>query len=64
MKLGRPPLKNAQKKVKLTALRLRSDERELLEKAAANRREKLSQWMRNVLVGAATSELKLETSHQ
>jgi len=56
--MGRPTLLTAQKKAQIAGVRLRPDERELLEKAAVKSGEKLSGWMRNVLVIAAENELK------
>jgi len=62
MKLGRPPLLKAQKKGKITGVRLREDERALVEQAAQNNGKRLSDWMRNVLVNAAKYEMKIDPS--
>jgi len=57
MKLGRPPLLEAQKKGKITGVRLRDEERSLVEKAAEKSGQGLSEWMRKVLVNAAHAEI-------
>ena len=61
MKIGRPTLKKEDRKAKITGMRLRGEERELMEKAAAKRNKKLSEWMRNALVSAALTELMNST---
>jgi len=58
MKIGRPTLKKEDRKGSIAGVRLRSEERALMEKAAAKKQEKLSKWMRKVLVNAAESELQ------
>ena len=50
MKTGRPVLLDSQKKAKITGLRLRREEREMLESAAVIQKKKLSDWMRGVLL--------------
>ncbi len=50
MKTGRPILQESQKKAKITGLRLRREEREMLENAAGTQKKKLSDWMRGVLL--------------
>ncbi len=57
MKLGRPTLLKQEKKAQITGVRFRTDERGLLEKAAKLRGQKLSEWMRNILVKAAADEI-------
>ncbi len=61
MKTGRPPLKESQKKAQIAGVRLRPEERSLLEKAAALHDQTLSTWMRNILVTSAANELNTET---
>jgi hypothetical protein len=61
-KIGRPVLSADEKQTKITAVRLRGDERGLLEKAAATHGQRLSDWMRQVLLGAAQRQLKLGKS--
>ena len=50
-------MKNTEKKERITGVRLRSDERLLIQMAADANGKKLSEWMRNVLVKTASSEL-------
>ncbi len=50
-------MKNTEKKEKITGVRLRSDERLLIQMAADANGKKLSEWMRNVLVNTASTEL-------
>ena len=57
MKTGRPTIQNTEKKAKITGVRLRDEERTLVELAASHKKQKLSVWMRNVLVSSATEEL-------
>jgi hypothetical protein len=58
MKTGRPRIDGSQKKAQIAGVRLRAEERELLEKAACKRELKLSEWMRKVLVSSAKTELR------
>lgn len=55
MRKGRPPLLKAERKGKITGVRLRDEERAAMERAAKREGQKLSEWMRNVLVEAAGS---------
>ena len=55
--MGRPPMQNTEKKENITGVRLRGEERVLIQMAADASGKKLSEWMRNVLVAAASSEL-------
>ena len=57
-KMGRPSLSADEKQTKITAVRLRDDERGLLEKAAATHDQRLSEWMREVLLATAKRQLK------
>ncbi|HEY2328984.1 MAG TPA: DUF6290 family protein [Verrucomicrobiae bacterium] len=52
MKLGRPKIPKAERKGQITGVRLRSEERELFEKAAASHGKTLSDWMRETLLSA------------
>lgn len=56
MKTGRPKLKNNEKKGQIMGVRLRSDERALVEKAAANQSQSLSDWIRNTLLTVAQKQ--------
>ena len=58
MRTGRPPLLEAEKKAQITGVRLRPEERTLLERAASKLDQNLSEWMRNVLVETASKQLK------
>jgi hypothetical protein len=58
MKTGRPKLSEQDKKGQITGVRLKSEERQLLEKAASSHKKSLSDWMRNVLVSTAIRQLK------
>ena len=58
MKLGRPPLLEAQKQGKITGVRLRGDDRALVEKAAYLDGKKLSAWIRLTLLAAAAERTK------
>lgn len=58
MKTGRPKLENQNKKDKIAGVRLRADERELLERAASRREQKLSEWMRETLIVTAEDQMK------
>ena len=60
MKLGRPKLAKQDKKGQITGVRLRSDERELVEKAAAIGQKSLSEWMRQTLITSAENQLKMD----
>jgi uncharacterized protein (DUF1778 family) len=53
MKIGRPRLSTKEKKGQITGVRLRGEERLLLEKAAAKSSQKLSDWMRDTLLKRA-----------
>jgi uncharacterized protein (DUF1778 family) len=57
MKLGRPALLESQRKAQITGVRLRPEERVLIESAADMSGQKLSEWIRNVLVAAANGAL-------
>ncbi len=51
-------MKTTEKKGKVTGVRLRTEERLLIEMAADASGKKLSEWMRNVLVDAASFQLR------
>jgi uncharacterized protein (DUF1778 family) len=53
MKIGRPKLSATEKKGQIAGVRLRSDERDLLEKAASSKSQNLSRWMRETLLSQA-----------
>jgi len=57
MKIGRPKIDDDEKKGCITGVRLRSNERELLEKAAAIGQKSLSEWMRQTLVSTAEKQI-------
>ena len=57
MKLGRPKLKKAQQKAEIIGIRLKSDERNVVEKAAAKSKMKLSEWTRETLLTAANLQV-------
>ena len=54
MKIGRPRLKNAERKGKVTGVRFTPAERRILERAASESGKSLSQWMRSVLLETAS----------
>ncbi len=58
MKTGRPKLAASEKKGQITGVRLRSGERALVEKAARLNERKLSDWVRNTLVDAASIQVR------
>ena len=58
MKIGRPKLAADEKKGQITGVRLKSDERQLVEKAASLRSLKLSAWMRETLLKRAALETR------
>lgn len=58
MKLGRPKLSKGEVKGQITGVRLKSNERALLEKAASNKDQKLSEWIRETLLKNAEQQLK------
>jgi uncharacterized protein (DUF1778 family) len=57
MKTGRPRISETEKKASIAGVRLSSEERALLEKAASSRQKKLSEWMRDTLIRIATKQL-------
>lgn len=57
-KIGRPSLSDEEKHAKITAVRLRDDERAVLEMAATLRGQKLSSWIRETLVKAAERQTR------
>ncbi len=61
IKTGRPELPEDDKQAKITAVRLRPDERELVESAAENNNQKLSDWMRTVLISTAKDQPLVRT---
>jgi uncharacterized protein (DUF1778 family) len=56
MKTGRPKLASHDKKDQITGVRLRGNEREMLEKAAAWKKQTLSHWIRETLILSATRQ--------
>ncbi len=58
MKMGRPKMAKAERKVKITGVRLKSDERDLVERAAAKKEQTLSEWVRETLVTTAENQLR------
>jgi uncharacterized protein (DUF1778 family) len=57
MKLGRPTLSESEKKGQITGVRLRGEERKLLERAASHKSQTLSHWIREVLLSSANKQL-------
>jgi uncharacterized protein (DUF1778 family) len=57
MKTGRPKLSDAEKKAQITGIRLKPDERRLLESAASSKKQNLSVWIRQTLMRAAQRQL-------
>src|ERR1035441_1674824 len=55
MKLGRPKIEDSEKKERITGVRLREDERQILEKAASSQGKTLSAWIRSSLLENAES---------
>src|ERR1700736_4255589 len=53
MKIGRPKIEDGEKKDFLTGVRFREDERRVLEKAAAQKGQTLSEWIRSSLFETA-----------
>jgi len=60
MKTGRPKLPEGSRKQQITGVRLRTDERTLVEKAAAGRNQKLSAWIRTTLVSTAHEQIEAQ----
>jgi uncharacterized protein (DUF1778 family) len=58
MKTGRPKLSDHDKKGQITGVRLKQEDRQLLEKAAAIRDQTLSNWIRATLVSTAHRQIK------
>jgi uncharacterized protein (DUF1778 family) len=58
MKMGRPKLKKSAQKSEMIGIRLKSDERGLVEKAAAKAKQRLSSWTRETLLTAAVYQTK------
>jgi uncharacterized protein (DUF1778 family) len=58
MKIGRPKLSSSQKKAEIAGVRLKPDERSLMEEAASQQNERLSEWMRKNLLSAAKRQLR------
>jgi len=50
MKIGRPKIEESEKKERITGVRLREDERQILEKAASSQGKTLSAWIRTSLL--------------
>jgi uncharacterized protein (DUF1778 family) len=61
MRTGRPKISDKEKKGQIMGVRLRSTERELLEKAASFKSQKLSDWMRKTLVEKALRQVRART---
>jgi hypothetical protein len=57
-KMGRPEMAPEDRSAKITAVRLREDERQLVESAAKTKEQKLSDWMRETLISTAKRQLK------
>jgi uncharacterized protein (DUF1778 family) len=53
MKTGRPRLSTNELKAQITGVRLRTDERELFERAASEQNQNLSEWIRDTLLRRA-----------
>jgi uncharacterized protein (DUF1778 family) len=57
MKLGRPRLSKHEKKNQITGIRLRTEEREIVERAALRQSQRLSDWIRETLLSKAQRQL-------
>lgn len=57
MKTGRPSLKKSEKKASVVGVRLKTNDRTRVERAANQSGERLSDWMRRVLVSEADAVL-------
>ena len=55
--MGRPKLKKSEQKVEMIGIRLKSDERDLVEKAAAKSNLRLSEWTRKSLISLAKKQM-------
>jgi ATP-dependent DNA helicase RecG len=55
MKLGRPKIEDSEKKERITGVRLRENERQMLERAASIQGKTLSAWIRTSLIENAES---------
>jgi uncharacterized protein (DUF1778 family) len=53
MKPGRPKKAKSERKVSITGVRLKSDERAIVERAASIEGKTLSDWIRETLLNAA-----------
>ena len=58
MKLGRPTLCIREKKTQIKGVRLRTDERAKLEIAAKRDNKHLSEWIRDILLVAASRRVR------
>jgi hypothetical protein len=58
MKMGRPKMPKQSRKLQITGVRLCQDDRQKVEMAAQQRKQKLSDWMREVLISSAEEQLK------
>lgn len=58
MKTGRPKLPKESRKLQITGVRLRQEERKKVELAAQQKGQKLSNWMRETLISTADKQLK------
>jgi hypothetical protein len=54
MKLGRPKMLSERKKTEVVVVRLRAEDRKLIEEAAERSSKGLSAWMRDSLISAAS----------
>ena len=52
-KIGRPPLENADRLKETVSLRLKTDEVDMLRKAAASKGKTFSSWVRDALLDSA-----------
>ena len=57
-KIGRPELPADERQGKITAVRLREDERALIERAAAKNAQRLSEWIRTTVLKAARKQTR------
>jgi uncharacterized protein (DUF1778 family) len=58
MKMGRPKIKKSEQKTEMIGIRLKSQERNLVEKAAEKSKQRLSEWTRSVLISSAKSQIE------
>jgi uncharacterized protein (DUF1778 family) len=58
MKIGRPKLEKTEQKAQIIGVRLKNEERALIEKAASKSNKGLSAWTRETLLTAAALQMQ------